>query len=190
MEKRTQQRHLDYIVDLEHFSFIFRPRTNDTDIIQFRRFDYTPENMKVVIDQIRNTIPKPKGNCVPTTFLLTYLVKTQELVSYSGLDRGGVNHWFLIDRGNKEVYDITKDQYSKAELASIYENAKPKPYYGFQSQPAARFFDLLMKIQPTAKRFFVDEIITRKKRYESDFFSQKTNMDYLYNLGVFGTFKK
>ena len=51
-------------------------------------------------------------------------------------------------------------------------------------------FDLLVKVQQTAKRYEVDEIITLENQSQAGFLQDKKNLDYLYNLGVFGTFTK
>ena len=51
-------------------------------------------------------------------------------------------------------------------------------------------FDLLVKVQLTAKRYEVDEIITLENQGQAGFLQDKKNLDYLYNLGVFGTFTK
>lgn len=185
MELKPQY-HLGYIVDFDAFSIIFRPKRNTTDCIQYRRKEYTPENVEFLIDRIQEQIPHLKDHCVPATFVLQYFLKTNLLVSRSGRDASGTNHFWLRDRVTGVVYDPTKDQYQPKELATIYANGKTTSYYGFKGSPATAFFDLMVKVDPIAVRFEVEELITLKNKDGSTFFRDKWSMNYLAQNGVFG----
>ena len=57
------QRHMQYIVDFDAFSIIFRPKTLTTDCIQYRRKDYAPKNVEFLINAIREQLPSEIQQC-------------------------------------------------------------------------------------------------------------------------------
>ncbi|MAD08817.1 MAG: hypothetical protein CMP86_15575 [Gammaproteobacteria bacterium] len=186
MMELKPQRHLQYIVDFDAFSIIFRPKTSTTDCIQYRRKDYTPENVEFLINEIREKLPLEKDNSVPSIFVLQYFLRTDNLVSLRGLDSTGNKHYWLMDRVTGTKLDPSANRYPPHELTKIYGSGKIAGYHGSQGKPAARFFDLMEQVDPIASRFEVEELITVKNKDASTLFKEKWSMSYLAQNGVFG----
>ena len=190
---QTLPNHLDYIVDFEGFSLIFRPMGNATEIVQYRRMTYSKDNLYLATEQILDHLPKAQEDDLFATRLLQSLIKTDQLVTCQGIDVRGTSLYWLIDGDTKEVFDPNTSrrdyQYSLAELAPIYAAGNAPANTRPNSEPSSRLFDLLMKIQKTAQRYEIEEVITPETKDSSTFLKEKWNMDYLYQNGVFGTFK-
>ena len=87
-----------------------------------------------------------------------------------------------IDFGLKNPYLESKQKQAKSDQKeSLPDLSNPV----FKS-----VFDLLEKVQQSAKKYKVDELITLENQARAGFLQDKKNLDYLYNLGVFGTFTK
>jgi len=149
------------------------------DVLEYTRYDYTPmltdkvsklirENLtdELISPDFRKKYPADHnrwkypyfGLCVPATFVLLYLMDTNVLEPMSGTDSIGGTHYWLRDILTKEKYDLTLDQFpTYGELEDVYSTGKPRGYYGFREMPTSRFFDLIQKIQPDAKRWKADD---------------------------------
>ena len=184
--KLKPQRHMQYIVDFDAFSIIFRPKTRTTECIQYRRKNYTPENVEFLIKGIREQVPEEEDNGAASTFVLQYFLRTDDLVSVRGQDSAGNKHYWLMDRVNGTQLNPSANRYSPHELAKIYELGKVVGYSGSQSKPAAKFFGLMEKVDPLASRFEVEELITLENKEASTLFKEKWSMSYLAQNGVFG----
>jgi hypothetical protein len=180
------QRHMQYIVDFDAFSIIFRPKTRTTDCIQYRRKDYAPKNVEFLINAIREQLPSEKYSSVASIFVLQYFLRTDSLVSVGGLDSTGNTHYWLMDRVTGNRLDPFVNRYSSHELTKIYNSGKVAGYSGSQGKPAARFFDLMEQVDPLASRFEAEELITVKNKDASTLFKEKWSMSYLAQNGVFG----
>ena len=183
------QKHLDYIVDFENFSLVFRAKKNSTELIQYRRSDYTEADVARFSEQILEHLPEPKDDSMAAAVVLQYFIKTAALFCYWAEDHCGKDHYWLFDRDTREVCDPTGGRYTDAQRASIYSAGEACDLLGLVDGPAERFFELMMQIQTTAVRFEVDEMITPENKSESTFLREKWSMNYLYQRGVFGTFK-
>ena len=177
---------MQYIVDFDAFSIIFRPKTRTTECIQYRRKNYTPENAEFLINRMREHLSEERDNGAASTFVLQYFLRTDDLVSARGQDSAGNKHYWLMDRVKGTQLNPSANRYSPHELAKIYESGKVVGYSGSQSKPAAKFFDLMEKVDPLASRFEVEELITLENKEASTLFKEKWSMSYLAQNGVFG----
>ena len=180
------QRHMQYIVDFDAFSIIFRPKTRTTDCIQYRRKDYAPKNVEFLINAIREQLPLEKYSSVASIFVLQYFLRSDSLVSVGGLDSTGNTHYWLMDRVTGNRLDPFVNRYSSHELTKIYNSGKVAGYSGSQGKPAAQFFDLMEQVDPLASRFEAEELITVKNKDASTLFKEKWSVSYLAQNGVFG----
>ena len=177
---------MQYIMDFDAFSIIFRPKTRTTDCIQYRRKDYAPKNVEFLINAIREQLCLEKYSSVVSIFVLQYFLRTDRLVSLAGLDSSGKKHYWLMDRVTGKRLDPSVNRYPSHELTKIYDSGKVAGYSGSQGKPAARFFDLMEQVDPLASRFEVEELITVKNKDASALFKDKWSMSYLAQNGVFG----
>ena len=180
------QPHMQYIIDFDAFSIIFRPKTRTTDCIQYRRKDYEPKNVEFLINAIREQLPSEKYSSVASIFVLQYFLRTDSLVSVGGLDSTGNTHYWLMDRVTGNRLDPFVNRYSSHELTKIYDSGKVAGYSGSKGKPASRFFDLMEQVDPLASRFEVEELITLENKDASTLFKEKWSMSYLAQNGVFG----
>ena len=182
------QHYLGYIIDLEAFSMLFRPRESDTEVIQFERFDYTPGNA----EQIYRTITQcAQANdpawSLTASLVFIYLLRTDQLMVMEMTD--GIEHWFVKDNNTGEVFDFD-DRSTEGPNKAGQETARPVNADRVTSMPSDASFDLLERLQSSARRYPVDERITLANHESSDFMAKKRGMDYLYQNGVFGKFNK
>ena len=111
-----------------------------------------------------------------------------ELRSYK--DQSNNKFWTIFHTATSTRIDF--------DLENPYLDSKQKQAKSYQkeslpdlSNPVFKsVFDLLAKVQQTAKRYEVDELITLENQGQAGFLQDKKNLDYLYNLGVFGTFTR
>ena len=180
------------VVDLESFSLAFRPLTNSTEIIQYTRYPYTKETITKINSKLKNHLMDfSSGDRSLIASLTTlYLVVPRNLELRSYKDESDHKLWAIfhttsstyIDFGLKNPYlDSRQKQAKSDQKESLPDLSNPI----FKS-----VFDLLVKVQQTAKRYEVDEIITLENQSQAGFLQDKKNLDYLYNLRVFGTFTK
>ena len=180
------------VVDLESFSLAFRPLTNSTEIIQYTRYSYTEKTITKIKSKLKShLVDFSSGDSSLITSLTTlYLVVPGILELRSYKDQSNNKFWTIfhttsstyIDFGLENPYLENKQKQAKSDQKeSLPDLSNPV----FKS-----VFDLLVKVQQTAKRYEVDEIITLENQGQAGFLQDKKNLDYLYNLGVFGTFAK
>ena len=164
-----------YSVVVDNRNFLVRPRLNPTDnwavkhwdVLEHRKFPYTKNNLKMcdraILDNLEtsylnkiylagNATNPLYGFCYLATQTMFYLLQTNHLFSYSGLDDFSVRHWWLVDEGNGEIIDPTASQYDLLMCDPPYEVGKKRKWYGFRPWPQNRTLDLIQKMQPDAKR--------------------------------------
>ena len=95
----------------------------------------------------RIALVEERDNGAASTFVLQYFLRTDDLVSVRGQDSTGNKHYWLMDRV-KGTQLNPSNRYSPHELAKICESGKVVGYSGSQSKPAAKFFDLMEKVDP------------------------------------------
>ena len=180
------------VVDLESFSLAFRPLTHSTEIIQYTRYPYTKEKITKINSKLRrHLVDFSSGDSSLIASITTlYLVVPGILELRSYKDQSDNKFW--------TIFHTTSSAHIEFGLESPYLESKQKQAKSDQKEslPDLRnpvfksVFDLLVKVQQTAKRYKVDEIITLENQDQAGFLQDKKNLDYLYNLGVFGTFTK
>ena len=180
------------VVDLESFSLAFRPLPHSTEIIQYTRYPYTKETITDINSKFKShLVDFSSGDSSLIASLTTlYLVVPGILELRSYKDQSDNKFWTIfhttssthIDFGLENPYLDSKQKQPKSDCK---ENMPDLSNPVFQS-----VFDLLIKVQQSAKRYEVDEIITLENQGQAGFLQDKKNLDYLYNLGVFGTFTK
>lgn len=192
MIELSPQRHVEYVLDCESYSLIFRPRAQSTEVIQYTRYEYTPGNVDLVSSLIKENLdPGSSSNfSFDASFVLVFLMDSSKLETRKSGCGTLDDHWFVVDSETREVFDLAQGRFGPNELRETYARAERNDFPGFESRPTSELFDSLMAVQPTAKRYEVDEIITIANKAESEFLSYKSHMDYLFNLGVFGFNKK
>ena len=188
---RTDQ-YPENVVDLESFSLAFRPLPHSTEIIQYTRYPYTKETITDINSKFKShLVDFSSGDSSLIASLTTlYLVVPGILELRSYKDQSDNKFWTIfhttssthIDFGLENPYLDSKQKQPKSDCK---ENMPDLSNPVFQS-----VFDLLIKVQQSAKRYEVDEIITLENQGQAGFLQDKKNLDYLYNLGVFGTFTK
>jgi hypothetical protein len=179
---------MEYVVDLESYSLIFRPCPQFTEVIQYTRYEYNPDNVALVSSLIKdNLVTESSLNFsleASSVFVCLLNSSELELRRSSGDVKGG--HWYVVDSRDEEVFDLAQDRFGSSELLEndAVGNQEGRP--GCELAPTSELFDSLMVMQPQAKRYEVDELITTENKGSSEFLAYKSHMDYLFNLGVFG----
>ena len=181
----VKSRHQNWIRKIDGKHRIFRQLGKKYEVMEYTRYDYTPmltdkvskmirENLtdELISSKFRKKYPADHnrwkypyfGLCVPSTFVLLYLMDTNVLEPMRGTDAIGGTHFWLIDILTEEKYDLTLDQFpTYGELEDVYATGKPTGYYGKDrggrnsEMPTSRFFDLIQKVQPSAKRWTTDD---------------------------------
>lgn len=186
MERTWPQSHLDYLIELESYSMVFRTRAQDTEIIQFKPMEYSPTNAQRLFEEIGAALPDTdRATCAAATMVFAYFFSRDSLMVIHHSEPGGSTLSFCRDAQRAECFEFS-GRYAPADLELVFE-AGPQPN-AMGGVPDDATFDLLQTIQPSAARYPVDELITPQNREQSDFLTQKQAMDYLYQNGVFGTF--
>ena len=183
------QLHMQYIVDLEVYSLLLRPGDADTEVIQYKRSEYTPAAAADLFEQIRAELPRTHPSRTDTesihsaTLVFVYMLATTQLRTMRCVDAAG-EHWFARDADSGVVYDFGAQEHANTE--AIHAHGEAIAAGGIDSCPLEASFDLLERVQPSAQRYMVDELITLGTLETSEFLTQKKAMDYLYQRGVFG----
>ena len=183
---KISQSFLGYIIELEAFSMLFRPRESDTEVIQFQRSDYTPANAGQIYQSIALCEQKDDQVWSRTACLVfIYLLKTDRLLVMEGI--AGTEHWFVKDRISGDIFDFDHRHEGRNTVPdnAAHETAHPVSADGETSMPTEACFALLERLQSSARRYPVNERITLANREDSDFITKKRGMDYLYQNGVF-----
>lgn len=90
------------------------------------------------------------GHCYHATQAMFYLLDTDDLDIMSGIDWREDKHWWLQDRTNGFIVDMTSDQYYSIDKEPPYDNGKISKWYGWKHRPHKRSMNLIIKMQPTA----------------------------------------
>ena len=180
----TKSQHNRWMTIINGNHLIFR-KSNDLeglagkyDVLEFERHQYTPYQINKVSKLIRSNLthdllseeiknkypnnhPRWKnpffGFCVPATFVLLYLIDTNNLEPMRGVDTEGEGHWWLRDKLSPKIYDLTFDQFENCKKRqSVYKTGIPSGYFGSGEMPDSKFFSLIQKIQPNSKRWTTD----------------------------------
>ena len=180
------QHYLGYVIDLEAYSLVFRPREHDTEFMQIQRAEYTADNAELALTTISDAHSDNDADwSLTASMVFVYLLHTERLCIMRGQIESAT-HWFVQDHVSQQVFDFTEPPADER----IYETAKPAFDDSVGSMPTEACFDLLERLQPTSPRYPVDQHITPENQANSDFIAQKRGMDYLYQNGVFGKFDK
>ena len=111
--------------------------------------------------------------------VFVYLFKTDQLQTKRWVSEK-TQHCFVVDAVSGGVFDFGFG------IEASDDNADDAPLGGADGRPTSAAFDLLCRIQPSAQRYIVDEVITPQTLATSEFLNHKKAEDYLYQRGVFG----
>ena len=87
------------------------------------------------------------GHCYHTTQAMYYLLDTDTLDPMRGRDWRGDDHWWLRDRENGFIVDMTADQYYSIDKEPPYDKGKVSSWYGWKQRPHKRTLDLITRLQ-------------------------------------------
>ena len=180
------------VVDLESFSLAFRPLIHGTEIIQYTRQPYTKETNKKINSKLRSYLVDFSSGDSSLIASLTalYLVVPGILELRSYKDQSGNKFWTIFHTASSIQIDFGSENRCLESSQKQTDSDQKEDLPDLSSPVFKSVFDLLVKVQQTAKRYEVDEIITLENQGQAGFLQDKKNLDYLYNLGVFGTFTK
>ena len=91
------------------------------------------------------------GHCYHTSQAMYYLLDTDTRDPMMGPDCFGGTHWWLRDRENGFIVDMTSDQYYSVGKEPPHNKGKVKPWYGWKGRPHKRTMNLITRLQPDAK---------------------------------------
>jgi len=179
------------IVDLESYSLLFRPLKDSTDVIQFTRYAYSQDNVNLIKSLINQQIDTVKAKPISavTSSVFIYLLRSEQLAMQAVTDQSNIRYWCVCDSVSSVVFNLVSDNGSLPNQSSDQRNDQQENSPLSDPLIIEKAFDFLMLVQPKAKRYQIDEIITIENQENSGFLNDKKAMDYLYNLGVFGTFR-
>ena len=184
-----QQEHLKFLIDLDGYSLLFRPLEASTELLQFRRVLYTEDAATSFASQIHQVLPADETNGLALSVLLQYLFTSDFLICFRGTDALGADHYWIRDIDSGEILDFAPRGYDKAQRTVMYERGEVCDVMEIFECPPALWFDTIVAIQGSASRYEIEEVITLRNRDDSMHLKEKRSMNYLYQLGVFGTFK-
>ena len=137
-----------------------------TTTLHFDKIPYNKETILEYIEKIK-TILTPKflskkykkeneknslyGHCYHTTQAMYFLLNTDTLEAFTAIDYRGDQHWWLKDKNDNSIIDVTADQYYLVNKQPPYDKGKAKSWYGWKGRPHIRTFKLIMKLQPESK---------------------------------------
>jgi hypothetical protein len=185
----VQQEHLKFVIDLDGYSLLFRPLDSSTELLQFRRVVYTEDAAALFASQIHQALPADETNGLALAVLLQYLFTSDFLICCRGTDAVGVDHYWIRDTDSGKILDFAPPGYDKAQRKVVYEHGEVCDVMEIFECPPALWFDTIVAIQSSASRYEIEEVITLSNRDDSIHLKEKWGMNYLYQLGVFGTFK-
>ncbi len=164
-----------YALDMERHSFLVRPVLSPHrnwavkywNVLKYRRFPYTKENVKICNKDILNNLDSSflhkiyqndnssnelRGFCYLCCQTVFYLLQTENLSPWSGVDDLGGIHYWLQDNDTGEIIDPTAPQYEQLNCDPPYAFGKKRKWYGFRPFPQMKTLNLIQKIQPDAIR--------------------------------------
>ena len=180
------------VVDLESFSLAFRPLTHSTEIIQYTRYPYTKETITKINSKLRSYLVDFSSGDSSLIASLTalYLMVPGIFELRSHKDQSNNKFWTIFDTTSSIYIDFRSENPCLESSQKQADSDQKEDLPDLSSPVFKSVFDLLVKVQQTAKRYEVDEIITLENQVQAGFLQDKKNLDYLYNLGVFGNFTK
>lgn len=183
---------MNNIVPLETFALIFRTLDHGTDIIQLQRHAPTAENTDRLLSSLKDKAEalSIKKESAGLAFAFFTLIDSTSLELQVTRDPSNRKYWYVADPASSVFFDPNPEKYSSEDLNEMYSKGVSDESIFSDTATLSKSFDLLMQVQPKAKRYEIEEIITIENQENSAFLNDKKAMDYLYNLGVFGTFKK
>ena len=182
------QAHMRYVVDLEGYSFVFRPDRESTEIIQFTRPPLSPTTLKAKLRVVSSELPAKYASLssLNRSMLLLFTLKSPslELRKYTSPEESKKNYYCVFNAATEEI--IVPDDGSDSLFEITVAETKRARYPSKNGVPSKLLMNLLTGVLPTSKRFYVDEVISADNPENSHFLSTRKSMDYLFNLGVFG----
>ena len=182
---------MNNIFNLESFTLIFRPLDKGTDIIQLKPDSCTDKRVEVTISSLRDHIDLSciEKDSAALAFAFFSLLDSEQLEIQVAPDPINQKYWFVRDLASSRFFDVCPTPYSQTDIDQMHSLGKAETSIFSESAILSRSFDLIVSVQPKAKRYQIEETITIENQKDSAFLNDKKAMDYLFNLGVFGTFK-
>jgi len=87
------------------------------------------------------------GHCYHATQAMFYFLDTDTLVPYRAKDWRGEDHWWLTDKENGFILDVTSDQYYTIGKEPPHDKGKPAKWYGFKGRVHKRTMVLMQRVQ-------------------------------------------
>ncbi len=182
------QAHMRYVVDLEGYSFVFRPDRESTEIIQFTRPSLSPTTLKAKLRAVSSELPAKYSSLstLNRSMLLLFTLKSPslELRKYASPEESRNNFYCVFNAATEEI--IVPDDGTDSLLEITVAETRRARYPSKNGVPSKLLMNLLNGMLPTSRRFYVDEVISANNLEKSHFLSTRKSMDYLFNLGVFG----
>jgi len=182
------QAHMRYVVDLEGYSFVFRPDRESTEIIQFTRPSLSPKTLKATLRVVSSELPAKYSSLstLNRSMLLLFTLKSPslELRKYASPEESRNNFYCVFNAATEEI--IVPDDGTDSLLEITVAETRRARYPSKNGVPSKLLMNLLNGMLPTSRRFYVDEVISANNLEKSHFLSTRKSMDYLFNLGVFG----
>jgi hypothetical protein len=168
----------NYVHVAEGQTYLIRPRLNPNDhwsvrnwlVLPIIRQPYCPDGLKsvsrmVIQNLTARFLTEPfqpnnplRGFCYIVAQAIYYLMDTNRLDSWSGTDKSGVNHWWLVDRTSQEIIDLTANQYSVLGFEPPYMVGRKRNWYGFKPFVQKRTMDLIHQMQSGSSFRVVDKL--------------------------------
>ncbi len=187
-ETKPLPAHMRYVVDLEGYSFVFRPDGEATEIIQFTRPSLSPTTLDAKLRVVSSELPSKYSSLstLNRSMLLLFTLKSSslELRKYASPEGSNENCYCVFNAETEEI--IFSDDSSDSLFEITVAETKRARYPSRNGVPSKLLMNLLVGALPTSKRFYVDEVISVDTLENSHFLSTRKSMDYLFNLGVFG----
>ena len=182
------QAHMRYVVDLEGYSFAFRPDRESTEIIQFTRPSLSPTTLKAKLRAVSSELPAKYSSLstLNRSMLLLFTLKSPslELRKYASPEESRNNFYCVFNAATEEI--IVPDDGPDSLFEITVAETRRARYPSKNGVPSKLLMNLLNGMLPTSRRFYVDEVISANNLEKSHFLSTRKSMDYLFNLGVFG----
>ena len=182
------QAHMRYVVDLEGYSFAFRPDRESTEIIQFTRPSLSPKTLKATLRVVSSELPAKYSSLstLNRSMLLLFTLKSPslELRKYASPEESRNNFYCVFNAATEEI--IVPDDGTDSLFEITVAETRRARYPSKNGVPSKLLMNLLNGMLPTSRRFYVDEVISANNPEKSHFLSTRKSMDYLFNLGVFG----
>ena len=182
------QAHMRYVVDLEGYSFVFRPDRESTEIIQFTRPSLSPTTLKATLRVVSSELPAKYSSLstLNRSMLLLFTLKSPslELRKYTPAEESKKNCYCVFNAATEEI--IVPNDSSDARFEITVAETKRARYPSKNGVPSKLLMNLLNDMLPASRRFYVDEVLSAYNLENSHFLSTRKSMDYLFYPGVFG----